>query len=372
MKVRQGELMASPENDVASLNRLYEDYWEFILKENPTFATYLGDHRYDNWLEDVSSEAYQQRIDRFRKFLSDLKGFKKPINGEDWLNYDLFKRELALQIEGANYQPYLLPITQQTGPHIDLPQLITYHPFKTLQDYVNYISRLTQFRRVFDQTITNLKTGVGKKTVQPRSVVEKIISQLEAQIVSAPDKSELYKPIGRIPSEISSVEAQRMAGDVSEAIQNYVVPAYTKLLKFVREEYLPKSRTHPGVWSIPNGRAMYAYYIRLHTTTSLTPSQIHRLGKRELARIGKEIGVILRKVQFKGSVQQYNETHRNDKSNFYMTGQDLLDGFKQILGQMDARLGEFFGKLLKRSTISGKSRNGGQTLLLLPITTHRQ
>src|SRR5438552_2735734 len=136
--------MASPENDVASLNRLYEDYWEFILKENPTFATYLGDHRYDNWLEDVSSEAYQQRIDRFRKFLSDLKGFKKPINGEDRLNYDLFKRELALQIEGANYQPYLLPITQQTGTHIDLPQLITYHPFKTLQDYVNYISRLTQ------------------------------------------------------------------------------------------------------------------------------------------------------------------------------------------------------------------------------------
>src|SRR5438876_1007235 len=224
--------MASPENDVASLNRLYEDYWEFILKENPTFATYLGDHRYDNWLEDVSSEAYQQRIDRFRKFLSDIKGFKKPTNGEDRLNYDLFKRELALQIEGAKYQPYLLPITQQTGPHIDLPQLITYHPFKTLQDYVNYISRLTQFRRVFDQTITSLKT-----------------------------------------------------------------------------------------------------------------SQIHSLGKRELARIGKEIDVILRKVQFKGSLQQYNDTLRKDKSNFYTTGQELLDGFKQILRQMDARLAEFFGQL---------------------------
>src|SRR5256712_803819 len=345
IKVRQGELMASPEKDVASLNRLYEDYWEFILKENTTFAKDLGDHRYDNWLEDVSSEAYQQRIDRFRKFLSDLKRLKKPTNGEDRLNYDLFKRELVLQIEGAKYQPYLLPITQQTGPHIDLPQLITYHPFKTLQDYVNYISRLTQFRRVFDQTITNLKTGIEKKTVQPRSVVEKIIPQLEAQIVSLPDKSELYKPIDRIPSEISSVEGHRMAVDVSEAIQNYVVPAYTKLLKFVREEYLPKSRTHPGVWSIPNGRAMYAYNIRLHTTTRLTPSQIHRLGKQELVRINKEIGVILRKVQFKGNLQQYNETLRKDKSNFYTTGQDLLDGFKQILRQMDARLAEFFGRL---------------------------
>src|SRR4029077_18309281 len=178
----------STQTDLSALNRLYEVYWEFILKENPTFATYLGDHRYDNWLEDVSAEAYEKRIERLRKFLAELKGFKKPNNGEDRLNYDLFKRELALQTEGAKYQPCLLPITQQTGPHIDLPQLVTYHPFKTLQDYVNYVSRLTQFRRVFDQTITNLKTGIDKKTVQPRNVVVKIIPQLEAQIVSSPDK----------------------------------------------------------------------------------------------------------------------------------------------------------------------------------------
>src|SRR2546425_3694465 len=337
--------MGSQENDVILLNRLYEDYWEFFLKENPTFATYLGDHRYDNWLEDVSSEAYEQRIHQFRKFLAELKSFKKPASREDQLNYDLFKRELGLQIEGAKYHPYLLPITQQTGPHIDLPQLTTFHPFKTLQNYVNYISRLTQFRRVFDQTITNLKTEIDKKSVQPRSVVEKIIPQLEAQIVSTPDKSELHKPVQELPSEIPTEEAHRITRDVEEAILNYVVPAYTKLLDFVREEYLPKSRTHPGIWSIPNGRAMYAYNIRLHTTTNLTPSQIHRLGKQELTRINKEIRTILRKVQFKGTLQQYNETLRKDKSNFYTTGQELLNGFKEILRPMDTRLAQFFGRL---------------------------
>jgi uncharacterized protein (DUF885 family) len=337
--------MGGPENNVASLNRLYEEYWELILKENPTFATYLGDHRYDNWLEDVSAEAYEHRIERFRKLLTDLKGFRRPVSGEDRLNYDLFKRELALQIEGAKYQPYLLPITQQTGPHIDLPQLVTYHPFKTLQDYVNYVSRLTQFRRVFDQTITNLKIGLGKKTVQPQAVVEKIIPQLEAQIVSSPDKSGLHKPVEKLPSEISKEGAQRIATDVDEAIMNYVVPAYSKLLNFVREEYLPKSRTHPGIWSIPNGRAIYAYDIRLYTTTNLAPGQIHRLGKRELLRISKEIRVILRKAQFKGTLQQYNDVLRRDKSNFYTTGQELLDGFKEILRKMDMRLSEFFGRL---------------------------
>ena len=336
--------MASSENDAAPLNRLYVDYWEFILKENPTLATYLGDHRYDNWLEDVSSEAYEKRIDRFRKFLSELKRFKKPTKTEDQLNYDLFKRELALQIEGAKYHPYLLALTQQTGPHIDLPQLTTYHPFKTLQDFVNYVSRLTQFRRVFDQTIANLKAGTEQKIVQPRNVVEKIVPQLEAQIVSAPNKSELHKPIDQIPSEIPGDQAQRITTDIDDAIVNYVIPAYAKLLKFVREEYLPKSRTHPGIWSIPNGRAMYAYDIHLYTTTSLTPNKIHGLGKRELVRISKEIRAILRKVQFKGSLQQYNEALRQDKSNFYSTGEDLLNGFKEILQRMDARLGEFFGR----------------------------
>jgi uncharacterized protein (DUF885 family) len=337
--------MASSENAAAPLNRLYVDYWEFILKENPTLATYLGDHRYDNWLEDVSSEAYEKRIDRFRKFVSELKRFKKPTKTEDQLNYDLFKRELALQIEGAKYHPYLLALTQQTGPHIDLPQLTTYHPFKTLQDYVNYVSRLTQFRRVFDQTIANLKAGTEQKIVQPRNVVEKIVPQLEAQIVSAPDKSELHKPIDKIPSEIPRDQAQRITTDLDDAIVNYVIPAYAKLLKFVREEYLPKSRTHPGIWSIPNGRAMYAYDIHLYTTTSLTPNKIHGIGKRELVRISKEIRAILRKVQFKGSLQQYNEILRQDKSNFYSTGEDLLNGFKEILQKMDARLGEFFGRL---------------------------
>jgi len=338
--------VATSQHDAAaSLNHLYEDYWEFILHESPTYATYLGDHRYDDRLDDVSAEAYHQRVDRLREYLKQLKSIRRPVGQADRLNYDLFQRELALQIEGAKYEPYLTPISQQTGPHIDLPQLITYHPYKTRQDYDNYTSRLRQFPRVFDQTIANLKTGIEKKIVQPRVVVEKIIPQLETQVVASPDKSELHKPIDEIPSSIGSDDAHRIAKELDEEITHSVVPAYTKLLKFVKEEYLPKSRTNPGIWSLPKGRAMYDYAIRYHTTTKLTPAQIHRIGKRELVRINREIRGILRKARFKGTLQRYNETLRNDKSNFYTTGQDLLDGFKRILKQMDAKLSLLFGRL---------------------------
>ncbi len=338
--------MATSQHDAAaSLNHLYEDYWEFILHESPTYATYLGDHRYDDRLDDVSAEAYHRRIDRLKKYLDQLKSLRRPVGQADRLNYDLFQRELALQIEGAKYEPYLTPISQQTGPHIDLPQLITYHPYKTRQDYDNYTSRLRQFPRVFDQTIANLKTGIEKKIVQPRVVVEKIIPQLETQVVASPDKSELHKPIDEIPSSIGSDDAHRVAKELDEEITRSVVPAYTKLLKFVKEEYLPKSRTNPGIWSLPKGRAMYDYAIRYHTTTKLTPAQIHRIGKRELVRINREIRGILRKARFKGTLQRYNETLRNDKSNFYTNGQDLLDGFKRILQEMDAKLSLLFGRL---------------------------
>jgi len=336
---------ASQHDAAASLNHLYEDYWEFILHESPTYATYLGDHRYDDKLDDVSAEAYHQRIDRLRKYLEQLKSLRRPTSQADRLNYNLFQRELALQIEGAKYEPYLTPISQQSGPHIDLPQLITYHPYKTRQDYDNYISRLRQFPRVFDQTIANLKAGMEKKIVQPRVVVEKIIPQLETQVVASPDKSELHKPVDEIPSSIGSDDAHRIAKELDEEIVDSVVFAYAKLLKFVKEDYLPKSRTNPGIWSLPKGKAMYAYAIRYHTTTKLTPAQIHTIGKRELVRINREIRGILRKARFKGTLQQYNETLRNDKSNFYATGQDLLDGFKRILQQMDAKLSLLFGRL---------------------------
>ena len=338
--------MASPQDDVVkNLNHLYEDYWEFYLHESPTYATYLGDHRYDDKLDDVSADAYHQRIDRLREYLGQLKSLRRPTIQADRLNYDLFQRELALQVEGANFDPYLTPISQQTGPHIDLPQLITFHPYKTRQDFDNYITRLRQFPRVFDQTIANLKTGIEKKIVQPRVVVEKIIPQLETQVVAAPDKSELHKPIDEIPSSIGADDAHRVAKELDEEITSSVVPAYTKLLKFVKEEYLPKSRTNPGIWSLPKGKAMYDYAIRYHTTTNLTPARIHRIGKRELVRINREIRAILRKAQFKGTLQQYNETLRNDKSNFYTSGQDLLEGFKRILQQMDAKLSLLFGRL---------------------------
>ncbi|HYY90450.1 MAG TPA: DUF885 domain-containing protein [Candidatus Dormibacteraeota bacterium] len=338
-------MTSARDENLAGLNSLFNDYWEYVLRESPTYATYLGDHRYDDKLDDLSEEAYYRRIDQCRKYLAQLKSIGRPKDVRGRLNFDLFKRELDLQVEGSNFHPCLLQVTQQTGPHIDLPQIVTYHPYHTIGSYENYILRLKQFPRVFKQAIANLKSGIDKRIVQPKSVVEKIIPQLQVQIVKSPDRSILHTPVSNFSSSITLDESRRLTRDVDDAILGSVVPAYAELLKFVNDEYLPKSRTDPGVWALPNGRAMYEYSIRYHTTTNLTPARIHRMGKLELARIGRDIRAMLKKVRFRGTLQQYNETLRNDSSNFYTNGQDLLDGFKTILKKMDGKLPLLFGHL---------------------------
>src|SRR5262245_36271771 len=111
------------------LDQLYGEYWEFVLKEDPLTATYLGDHRYDHELGDGSAEAFQRRIQSYGKFLDRLRKLGKPAAKADLLNYELFERELEDLIESAKFQPYMTPMTQQTGLQIDIPELVTYHPF---------------------------------------------------------------------------------------------------------------------------------------------------------------------------------------------------------------------------------------------------
>src|SRR5216683_4615276 len=133
------------------LARLYQDYWEFFLAEFPTYATYLGDHRYDDKLEDVSETHFHSRAQKTKGFLDQLHSQKKPSSSADRLNYELFERELTDKLEEAKFQPFLQPISQQEGAHIEFPQVITYHPFNTVRDFENYLSRLRFFPSLVDQ-----------------------------------------------------------------------------------------------------------------------------------------------------------------------------------------------------------------------------
>src|SRR5205823_13883772 len=143
----------SPSDVVTQLNQLYDDYWEFILKEYPLSATYLGDHRYDGSLEDASEDAFHRRVGQSKKYLDHLRNIKKPSSKTELLNYELFERELEDNLEAAKFRPYLTTMTQQSGLQIDIPELVTYQPFESLSDFEYYSSRLRVCPHLIDQVI---------------------------------------------------------------------------------------------------------------------------------------------------------------------------------------------------------------------------
>src|SRR5437899_5476378 len=334
--------------DIATqLNQLYDDYWEFILKDYPLSATYLGDHRYDGSLEDASEDAFHRRVGQSKKYLDRLRSIKKPFSKPELLNYELFERELEDNLEAAKFRPYLTPMTQQSGLQIDIPELVTYHPFRSVSDFENFSNRLRAFPRLVDQVIQSMRTGIRDRIVLAKVTAEKIIPQLEANVVQDPQKLDLYKSVENIPPAIGSTEAVRIKNDVEEAIRQSVVPAFKKLLAFLKEEYLPACRSDVGVWSLPDGNERYEYTVRHYTTTNLSPNEIHDLGLRELLRIHAEMRAIVDRIGFKGYLQDSISSLRKDRSLYNTTSDELMAGFKKILEQMDAKLPLLFGRLPK-------------------------
>ncbi len=337
----------SSSNVVTRLNQLYNDYWEFILKEYPLSATYLGDHRYDGALEDASEDAFHRRVAQSKKYLDRLRSIKKPSSKPDLLNCELFERELEDNLESAKFRPYLTPMTQQSGLQIDIPELVTYHPFRFVPDFENFSSRLRAFPRLVDQVIQSMRTGIRARIVLARVTAEKIIPQLEANIVQDPKKLDLYKPVENLPPGVESGDASRIRSDVEDAIRQSVVPAFEKLLAFFKEEYLAACRRDVGVWSLPDGNERYAYTVRHYTTTNLSPEEIHDLGIRELSRIHTEMRAIVNRIGFKGSLPDFISSLRKDRSQYHTSAAGLLAGFKKILEQMDEKLPLLFGRLPK-------------------------
>ncbi len=336
-----------PDRTLNELNKLYDEFWEFILQEFPTWATYLGDHRYDDRLEDASEEAFNRRTSRLGLFLERASSQPKLGSGRDRLNYELFKRQLEEDIEGARFRPYLTPLTQQQGVHIELPELITYHPFRSVEDYENFVSRLRKFPGLFDQIITNMKNAVRERIVLPKIVAEKIIPQIQVHVVEDVKRSEFYKPRLNLPKEIQARDATQIGGELEDAIKGSVVPSYAKLLQFFKEEYYPSCRDEVGVWALPDGRERYAYHVKHFTTTKLSPDEIHEIGLREVARIHGEIRALIGQAGFKGTLQEFAGSLRDDKEMYYHTREELLAGFKAILAPMDLKLPMLFGRLPK-------------------------
>ena len=342
----------SAETSNKLLNDLVESYFEESLKLNPLLATEIGDPRYnDQFTNSIGPEHLKKQEQLERNYLQKIQAFDASgLNAQDRITYEIFKSERQLEVEGFQYPGHLFPINQSfsmTNFFVQLGSGSSSHPFKTVKDYEDFLKRIDGFVVWIDQAIVNMKEGVQKGYVQPTVLMEKVLPQLITHVVAKPEDSLFWEPVRNMPESFSAEDRTRLTAAYREAIAKKIVPAYRSLHDYIRDDYNKHTRATVGLDALPNGKAMYAYSVKRHTTTSLTPEQIHQIGLNEVKRIHDEMRQVMKDVGFQGDLKAFFK-HMNEDPKFYFTKrEDLIEGYRQLKETVSPLLPKLFDVMPK-------------------------
>jgi len=319
----------------AALHTLFEEHFERDLEMNPVRATFIGDYRYNDRMANSNSPEYLAAAEALdREFLERLETIdREQLGYQDQLSYDIFRINREQSIEGYRFPSHLQPVNQFysiTNFFVQLGSGASAHPFKTVKDYEDFLSRADDFSVIIDQLITNMKEGMREGVVQPRILMEKLVPQVESQIVDDPTASSFYKPVENMPDEFSPEDRERLTAAYVDKIANTIIPAYQRLDNFLGDEYIGAARDTVGLYALPNGEAWYAYMVRLRTTTDMTPDEIHQIGLDEVARIHDEMRGVMDYVGFEGELEDFFEFVNTDEQFFFDEPEELIQGYRDM------------------------------------------
>ena len=338
----------------AAVHALFDEYWQWVMREYPEYATYLGDHRYDDRVKDESPDAVARRKAFNLKFLDQLARVDdRPLSAEDRTSLGILKfrieRHIAIDalFGSAPFSSFddWAPVTQMNGIHLDLPDLVKATRFTSVNDYENYLKRLNAVPVIVHHLIGRMEVALARGWVLPKIAIARVPQQLEAQTDPDPEKSPEYAPFKSLPADFAPADRERFASAGRQVIRDDVLPAFRSLKAFYEERYLPGARSGIGASELPAGLPYYQALLADATTTELTPRQIHDLGLQEVARIGARMDAAIRDTGFKGARAEFREFLVTDPRFFFTDPQAMLAAYRDIAKRADAELPKLFAQL---------------------------
>jgi uncharacterized protein (DUF885 family) len=308
---------------------------------------------YSAKLDDASPAHEKKALNDVKEALATLKAYDRTaMSTEERISYDTLAFYLQIQADGERYYNYDFPVNQMQGIQSGLPDfMVQVHQVTDKGEAQNYIARLNKFNQKFDQLIAALREREAKGIIPPQFTVTEVITQMKGFIGKPSKENTLYvnlnEKLAKIPAEqLNAATREQLLADADAAIKNSVYPAYQKLIAYF-VALAPKAQGNLGAWHLPDGDAYYAWCVRQHTTTDMTPQQVHDLGLAEVARISAEMdGILQARGLADGTVgarvlklandpaQQYANTPEGKKA--------MLAGYQAILDEVNKGLGSAF------------------------------
>jgi uncharacterized protein (DUF885 family) len=328
--------------------KLFADYYEERLRLSPLEATDAGDPRYNDQLpNELTEEVRAAQRAFYRKHLAAVKRLdQRWLSAEEQLSCEVLQWQCESGLEQLEFATHLLPLNQFASLHLLISQMAggtSIQPFRTVQDYENWLRRLESFAAWCDSALINMRQGLKQGYVLPRALTEKTIPQITAMARGPAPEHPYYAPIRQMPPEIPTAEQVRLASAYGHLIEQRIIPTFQRLETFLQLEYQPASRASSGIDAIPNGPALYRSLVKFFTTTDMTVEEIHQLGVREVARLTAEMNQVREQVGFPGSLHQFFEHVRNRKELMPFTNaEQVIANFHAMHQRMEPQLRNLF------------------------------
>jgi len=331
-----------------SIDSLFADYHRERLPLFPIEATFAGDARYNDLLPNTISQAHRDKLRKFfTQYKTSLQGYDRAqLTENQRTSYDILLWECDINLEDLSFPTELLPINQFDCLPLTMGQLAggtSGQPFKTVQDYDNWLRRVDGFVMWCDTAIANMRRGIAAGYVLPKVLAEKMVPQMAAFDHGPAEKHLYYSPISLMPKDFPATERERLTAAYLQMVNDKIIPVYQRLHKFVKEEYLPVCRATSGISAVPNGSKYYAHQIRSYTTTNMTAEEIFNLGEQEVARLSQEMEKVKATVGYTGDLKSFFDHVRKRKELMPFTDPNqVIENFNKIHETMKPQLAKLF------------------------------
>jgi len=328
-----------------SLDAIISNHWDWVLEQYPEYRREYGDMSGNQSWTDLSADVLEKRNADTHAFIADLSRIDpSSLSPTAQLNQRMLKTALQEEVESFENGLHLIALNMRSGPQHRYT-MVERLPMATETDYIDWLARLEKLPDQLSQYQALLEEGADRQRTQARIIIERIPKQLDALIVKKPQESPFWGVFETLPDSISPSRAKELQAQAADIIENKLIPAYAQFKAFIEETYLPNSRAHPGIGSLPGGKEVYAMLARHFTTTNMTPEEIHNVGLAEVARIRGEMIEVIEEVGFDGDINAFNDFLRSDPQFYYETAEELLEGYQAVSKRLDPQLVKLFGKL---------------------------
>lgn len=325
-----------------ALQALYTSEWEWRQQE---LAIGEGGSRGPgaDRLAKVDPESQARRLAYWQKTLATLDTIDVDrLSPEERINASVFRHSIESFIARGKAQDYQAPMAAGAS---FWARLAPRAGFRNAAEYRNYIARMRDIPRYFDEQTANMRAGLARGFTAPREAIVGREKTIEPFANPDAEANPFYGAFRQMPTSIPAAEQEALRAEGRKAIEEAVAPAYARLLPFIRDEYIPGARETLAAEQLPNGKEYYQQRIREYVTYDWTAEQIHQIGLKEVARIRAEMETVMRQTGWKGDFAGFLAFMKTDEQFVAKTPYELIAKTTYIINKVNGKIGETIGLL---------------------------